>query len=344
MLNRLTAIGPATQLAVDGYASFEGHDDPPDIERNRALSERRQSATVTMLRDLGYTNVVAGAVHGHTHARDRLPIAAGGPTPGPGDVWLVARQGPPRPPPPRPRSAQPRSGGARPTRRPPSTRSRRPPAVRTVFRKIGVRVELVRSTFIRGEIYGEFDIETAAEQSLRPQRPACAAAAAPATRSTGSACFLLRLRLSEDRGAWEVTAEFRALDADLDGLAKMDQAHANQVRARHRWAPSASWRRSVFGRRQALPGGGRASWRSAAIALGASEPHPHPQADPPRRRAEGQRRHRRRGRHAPRSPTAEPQLSVLLDLEIAFSFDLGIVRVDPAHPVTTRYKAIGVRS
>ena len=38
------------------------------------------------------------------------------------------------------------------------------------------------------------------------------------------------------------------------------------------------------------------------------------------------------------------QVSVLLDLEVAFSFDLGIVRVDPAHPVTTRYKAIGVRS
>ena len=35
---------------------------------------------------------------------------------------------------------------------------------------------------------------------------------------------------------------------------------------------------------------------------------------------------------------------MLLDIEIAFTFDLGIVRVDPAHPVTTRYKAIGVRS
>ena len=97
-----------------------------------------------------------------------------------------------------------------------------------MFRKIGVRVELVRSTFIRGEIYGEFDIETAAEQSLaRNGQPALRNG--PRNPSDGICLFLLRLRLSEDRGAWEVTAEFRAIDADLDGLAKMDQAHANQT-------------------------------------------------------------------------------------------------------------------
>ncbi|HOF64064.1 MAG TPA: hypothetical protein PLL54_07150, partial [Dermatophilaceae bacterium] len=38
------------------------------------------------------------------------------------------------------------------------------------------------------------------------------------------------------------------------------------------------------------------------------------------------------------------QVVVLVDVEIAFSFDLTLVRVDPAHPIVTRYKAIGVRS
>src|SRR5690606_12060487 len=38
------------------------------------------------------------------------------------------------------------------------------------------------------------------------------------------------------------------------------------------------------------------------------------------------------------------QISILLDLEIAFSFDLELVRVDPAKPIVARYKAIGVRS
>ncbi|HQH90435.1 MAG TPA: hypothetical protein PLZ83_08700, partial [Dermatophilaceae bacterium] len=38
------------------------------------------------------------------------------------------------------------------------------------------------------------------------------------------------------------------------------------------------------------------------------------------------------------------QVTVLVDIEAAFSFDLTLVRVDPAHPIVTRYKAIGLRS
>ena len=339
MLDRLTAIGPATQLAVDGYASFEGHDDPPDIERNRALSERRQSATVTMLRDLGYTNVVAGAVHGHTHARDQLPIAAGGPTPGPATSgWWLARVHTTAPAAAEICTAEIRRRPAD----PPAAVDPKPPAPGRpdVFRKIGVRVELVRSTFIRGEIYGEFDIETAAEQSLaRNGQPALRSG--PRNPSDGICLFLLRLRLTEDRGAWEVTAEFRAIDADLDGLAKMDQAHANQVvldtlGALSIMAPLSSSAANLS------PAAG-AVVALGSIAVGASDLiHTHSLI------LRGGELKVSDGIVGADGTTtvadSGTQLSVLLDLEIAFSFDLGIVRVDPAHPVTTRYKAIGVRS
>ena len=166
-------------------------------------------------------------MHGHADARDQTAIVGGGPTPSPGSGgwWLarvysdpataaevciaeITRSAPPPPP-----AVDPK---------PPA--SQRPDC----FRKIGVRVEFVRSTFIRGEIYGEFDIETAAESALA-QGGQPALRNGPRNPSDGICTFLLRLRLSEDRGAWEVTGEFRALDADLDGLAKMDQAHANQT-------------------------------------------------------------------------------------------------------------------
>ena len=294
---------------------------------------------MTILHDLGYTNVVAGAVHGHVDARDQTAIVAGGPTPGPGTSgWWLARVYTSPPATAEICTAEIRRRAAD----PPAAVDPKPPSPGRpdVFRKIGVRVELVRSTFIRGEIYGEFDIETAAEQSLaRNGQPALRNG--PRNPSDGICLFLLRLRLSEDRGAWEVTAEFRAIDADLDGLAKMDQAHANQTVLDMLGALSIMAPLSASATNLSPAAGAVVALGS--IAVGASDLiHTHSLI------LRGGELKVSDGIVGADGTTtvadSGTQLSVLLDLEIAFSFDLGIVRVDPAHPVTTRYKAIGVRS
>ena len=341
MRDRKAAIGAGTLLTVDGYASFEGpgHDAPPDQDHNCDLSFRRQQAAMTILRDLGYSNVVAGAIHGHADARDQVPIVAGGPTPGPGTSgWWLARVFSPVAPAAETCTAEVRRLPAD----PPTAIDPTPPAPGRpdVFRKLGVRVELVRSTFIRAEIYGEFDIETAAEAAMaRNGQPAIRNG--PRNPSDGICLFLVRLRLTEDRGAWEITAEFRAADADLDGLAKMDQAHANQTAldilgALSIMAPlsaSASDLSPAAGAVVAL----------GSVAAGASDLiHTHSLI------LRGGELKVSDGIVGPDGATtvadSGTQVSILLDLEVAFSFDLGIVRVDPAHPVTTRYKAVGIRS
>ena len=195
MRDRLTLIGAGTQLIVDGYASFEGpsHNAPPDIQHNLDLSRRRQAAAITILNDLGYTNVSPGAVHGHADARDQIPIVAGGPTPAPGaSGWWLARVYTNVPAAAEVCTAEIRRRAAAP---PAAVDPTPPPRGRPdVFRKIGVRVEFVRSTFIRGEIYGEFDIETATESALaRNGQPALRNG--PRNPSDGICLFLLRLRL-----------------------------------------------------------------------------------------------------------------------------------------------------
>lgn len=341
MGDRLTLIGAGTQLVVDGYASFEGpgHDAPPDRQHNHDLSERRQAIATRILSDIGYTNVVPGAVHGHVDARDQIPIVEGGPTPGPGTSgWWLARVYTNAPAAPEVCTAEIRRRAADP---PAAVDPKPPPRGRPdVFHKIGVRVEFVRSTFIRGEIYGEFDIETAAESALaRNGQPALRNG--PRNPDDGICLFLLRLRLSEDRGAWEVTAEFRAKDADLDGLAKMDQAHANQAVLDILGALSIMAPLSASATNLSPAAGAVVALGS--IAVGASDLiHTHSLI------LRGGELKVSDGIVGADGTTtvadSGTQVSILLDLEIAFSFDLGIVRVDPAHPVTTRYKAIGVRS
>ncbi|MBG6240057.1 hypothetical protein IWX78_003048 [Mycetocola sp. CAN_C7] len=343
MSDRLAAIGAGTKLTVDGYASYEGDNSSPEQDDNRELSERRRDMAISILRRIGFTNVVQGAAFGHDPARTQAPLGPTGvtspPIPAAGaSGWWRARvySEPP---------AAPEICTAEIRRRatpPPTDTDPKPPAQQRpdCFRKIGVRVEFVRSTFIRGEIYGEFDIETAAESALqRNGQPALRTGAR--NPSDGICVFLLRLRLSEDRGAWEMTGEFRALDADLDGLAKMDQATANATALNILGALSilAPLTSSAT---QLSPAAG-AVVALGSVALGASDLiHTHTLI------LRGGELTVSDGIVGPDGTTtvadSGTQVSVLLDLEVVFSFDLGIVRVDQAHPVTTRYKAVGVRS
>jgi hypothetical protein len=335
---RLSVIGAATQLTVSGFASYEGDSTTAQEQRNRALSARRRDGMIAALRSVGYTNVVAGSADGTAAARAGTSID-GQPAPAAGSAsWWRARAVSADPP----ASITVTGELTRPAPTPPArtdptpTRSQPPDC----FHKIGVRVELVRSTFVRCEIYGEFDIETATEASLR-RRGQPALRSGPRNAADGVCTFLVRLRIAEDQGAWEVSGEFRAKEGDLDGLAEMTDSNANQVALDILGALSILAPLSASATELSPAAGAVVALGS--IALGASDLlHTH------RLTLRGAEIIVSQGILGADGITTVSQrgtqVTVLVDIEAAFSFDLTLVRVDPAHPIVTRYKAIGLRS
>ncbi len=344
MAGRLGQLGAGQLITVDGYASHEDPGSTAQDSHNLALSRRRMEAAIRALRGAGFTNVQAGTVHGSAFANSSatIPGLMDGVTPRPARGssywWLAVARWQPVP------AAEEvcRADITR-TVLPPSPRTDpRPPQSRRpdCFRKIGVRVEIVRDTLVRAEIYGEFDIETAAEASLARRGEAPLRSGAR-NASDGICLFLVRLRLSEDRAAWDVTAEFRAADQDLDGLAVMTEGEANPdtLNILGALAVMAPLTASAV---ELSPAAG-AIVALGSVALGASDVlHTHSLM------LRGGELVVSSGVLGPDGITAASdrgvQISILLDLEIGFSFDIGLVRVDPARPIKARYKAIGVRS
>ncbi len=340
----VTEIGANTPLTVSGYASWEGpqHDSAADAAYNVSLSERRRDVLIDLLTSQGFTNVTAAPTHsadGFDLAKSQTTSVEGtAPPPPAGDgVWWRARA--------TTAGNGPETVTARVRRvTPPGQHEvdQRPPdgGRPDCFRKIGVRVELLRGTFIRAEVYGEFDIETATETALAhhgqpPLRNG------PRNPSDGICTFLVRLRIAEDRDSWLVSAEFRAAEADLDGLAQMDRAHSNVTALNVLGAVSVLAPLSSAAAELSPAAGALVSL--GTVALGASS-----LIETQKIILRGGELVVSQGTIAPEgSATTDPRgttVAVLLDVEVTFTFDLTIVKVSPDHPVTTRYKAVGVKS
>jgi large repetitive protein len=326
---RRSVIGAGTQLTVEGFASFEGIEE--QAGHNLDLSTWRRDAMIEALRAAGYTNLVAGTAHGAT-------TAEGSTDPGASHWWhATATSG---------------AGAAaitvtadlhRDNTPPPHDDDPRPhePGRPDCFHLIGVRVELVRSTFVRCEVYGEFDIETATERRLAAHGTAPLRAGQRPNPSDGICTFLVRLRIAEDQGAWDISGEFRAKEGDLDGLAEMTDAQSNGVTlnilgALSILAPLTSAATELS------PAAG-AVVALGSVALGASD-----LIKTKRLTLRGGQVIVSQGVLGADGITTVSdqgtQVSILLDVEVAFWFDLTLIRIDPNMPVTTRYKAIGVRS
>ena len=151
----------------------------------------------------------------------------------------------------------------------------------------------------------------------------------------------MRLRIAEDQGSWVVNGEFRAAEGDLDGLAEMTDSQSNAATldilgALSILAPLTSSATELS------PAAG-AVVALGSIALGASD-----LIHTKRLTLRGAEVIVSQGVLGADGTTTVSdrgtQVSLLFDLEIAFWFDLTLVRVDPAKPIVTRYKAIGVRS
>lgn len=336
--SRRTDIG-ATQLVVDGFASYEDDDSTTKQAYNLALSQRRLDTCVEILRDLGY-DAVPGTAHGHDDARDGTAPDVGAPTPAPGaSAWWRARA----------RSQTPAAQTIRaelsrgPAAEPPEQRDPAPPTTGRpdCFRRIGVEVELIRTTFVRLEVWGEFDVQTAIEAALDEGDEPPLGGRGP-NPGDGLCAFRVRLRVATDGGSWEVFGDFRALEADLDGIWEgrdtdpgINATTLNVLGALAVTGPLAASAADLS------PAAGTLV-QLGAVALGAS--------DLVRTKVltlRGGEVVLSDGIIAPDGSTGTdrgPQVSVMLDVEVQFWFDLTIIRVPEDRPVRTRYQAVGVRS
>ena len=327
---RLSSVPAGTTWTVNGFASYEGPEQQPG--RNLLLSGRRLRAMKRILDDAGFSGVTEGTANGHGPAS-----APGVPDPA-GNRWWRAEAVPSTPPAALTVTADlHRDAVPTPVETDPPVHT---PARPDCFHKLGARVELVRSTFIRCEVYGEFDIETAAESRLAAhgEQPLRTGNRNP---SDGICLFLVRLRIAADRGSWLISGEFRAAEGDLDGLAEMRSSQANSVTlnvlgALSILAPLTSAATELS------PAAG-AVVALGSVALGASD-----LINTQRLTLRGAELIVSHGIIGPDGTTTTDdrgtQVSVLFDVEVAFSFDLTLVRVDANMPIVTRYKAIGVRS
>ena len=363
-LQRLNALPNGTTLQVDGFASYENDDSSTKQTYNQKLSERRRNVLLELLKKENLNNLFAaeglpaktfninssGIGHGHVNARDHIPFDKTLPN----DKLMV----------PAPAETSGEWWRARIIAVPPSavdtsltTTLSHPsivpntPATEVVpsapkkpdcFRKLGFAVELTRGTFVRAEVWGEFDVQTAAENRLSEN----GAGALPArdNPSDGICTFLVRFKIAEDRSSWETKAEFRAINTDKDGLAQVknaagDNSALNMLGAVTTLAPLLSAITPPSPKAGELVPLAVATGVVAGIgAAGVIKTHEvtlyggelvvtNGLVDP----ASGD---------GPR----DTQVSIMLDVETALSFDLVIVKVPADKPIRTRYKAVGVRS
>ncbi len=322
---------PGATWTIDAYASYEGK--PERRAHNQALSERRRAVLQAILAELGVTNVTLGTAHGHDAA---VSPAVGQPASGSGE-WRRATVNT--------TAGVTLTGSATLDR--PATPAVVSPDVDPVpnepgrpdcFRKIGVRVRIEQDIFTRLEIYGEFDIETAAESQL----PA-ATNDLPANPSDGIVSFLVGLKLAADRSSWEVRGEFRGDDADVDGLVKWadtigDDTALNILGGVAIMAPLMATATPptadgvdlvpvvLIGATAGALGAASVLKTHSLILRGVELVVADTLIDAT-------------DTTGPTRTTA----TLLFDIETKFSFDAGIIEIDPTKPVTTRYKAIGVR-
>ena len=213
-----------------------------------------------------------------------------------------------------------------------NTPARQPPP--SCFRRIGVRVELLRSSFIRAEVWGELDFSSAAGQ-VQPglELP-------PADNpADGIVDFLARMRITEDRQAWSVEAEVKAHQGDKDGLYQRKRGDGipdpviDGVGAMAVIAPltaAVSSLSPAAGAAVALVGAGLGAsgtvMTTQAITLyGVDVLVSHGIVG-----ASGE----------VGDPSAGERVSVLFDVETQFMVDVKIIRT--TKPVKARYKAIGM--
>lgn len=330
-------IPHGTHIEVDGYASYEA---TTSDQWNKDLSARRRSAAIAILKDAGFTDVQPGTAtgddtaHAHTWPATAATNPATAAPPESEGFWWLARA--------RVSAFAPVTVGGHlhaevshwSNDTPPAENTPARPAPPSCFRRIGVRVELLRSSFIRAEVWGELDVSSAAGQ-VKPGLDL------PPGGNPGDGIvdFLARMRITEDRQAWSVEAEVKSHAGDVDGLYQRKRGDGipdpviDGVGAMAVIAPltaAVSSLSPAAGAAVALVGAGLGAsgtvMRTQEITLyGVDVLVSHGIVG-----ASGE----------VGDPSAGERVSVLFDVETQFMVDVKIIRT--TQPVKARYKAIGM--
>lgn len=235
-LGQLAGAGSLPNVRVDAHASFES---PDQAEEDLKLSERRLEIALAAIGSLA--NVTHRATHGQTVAaalklrarpEDRVVVVATSTTqPAAGASLSVSRERRPAPSVPAPREPSP----------PPKPEQKKPPGV---FRRVGIRVKVIRNTPVLVELTGQLDFETALESSLRnpavqPPLPTggalelkpSSAAVAGANPNPKDGVVDFRLTVVHDPAthAWTETLAIGAHPDDINGLLQLTNQRGASV-------------------------------------------------------------------------------------------------------------------
>lgn len=324
----LATLPAGSHVDIEGFASYDGYNDSDAIARNQSLSKRRAEGLAHLLAQL--PNLVVNPVTFRGFDASFADQAAGRPTywkavatykaTAPIDETLTAvlrRDATADPPLP-----------VTPTDPEPAR-----PGFPDWFHRVGLKMRLERSDVVLLEINGEIDIRTAAERSLASNDPQ-ATLPPPTNPNDGISQFVLRLDLDRTSSDWKVTAAFKAIDADTDGLWKIERAPAN-LRGVNTLGAYAALGPILAAVAPASPASGDvvplvlASGAATGLALADVLKTKHVILHG--------------GELVVSHGSKGTDYVVLLDLETAIGFDASVIKVDLTKPITTRYKALGLK-
>ena len=332
--DELLALGASDAVTIRGFASYDGDDTKADY--NEALSRRRAEGLQAKLQAARTAAGQPALSIGPVQA-DGFATSKANPTEPRTGFWKAVAS-----------YNQPSTSTDTSTttlRRPPAEEPAPPvtptdaeparPAFPDWFHRIGLRVRLERGDVVLAEINGEIDLRTAAERSLASNDPQ-AQLPPPVGASDGISQFVLRLDLDKAASEWKVTAAFKAVDADTNGLWDIDRpTGAAGIRAVNTLGAYAALGPLLAAVAPASP----ASGEVVPLAITAGAATGLAVADVIKTKEVILHGGELIVTHAP----AGTDYVVLLDLEAAVGFDAGPVRVDLDKPITTRYRAIGLK-
>jgi hypothetical protein len=228
-----------------------------------------------------------------------------------------------------------------------------PPSPPSWFRMLGCKVRIVRNTFVACEVFGKFDIQTAAENRLAGNlggNPQLAPGQPLGAANTGDGLIDIRVvvQIDDATDTVSVIGYFGADPADIDGLYLWGTLPNQPV------TPDPGFARNFFGTTIVFmpllsATAGAVANEGALTELAVTGAM---LAIPAAIAGLGWVKIERviwyGGEIAVRVRPAGPELTILLDLETALSLDLRIggktlIEISRQAPLTVRYKAVGIR-
>lgn len=356
----LQSLPAGASITVKGYASFEGDDSEQKRVYNTDLARRRALGLRAIIEKLEEEPALQAKNFNLTHAAEMTnwtsqgfpdvstrriwwkAVASWTPTNTQGTITdgIVRRAAVQPPPTPTPiKVIDP----------PPPA----PPSPPSWFRMLGAKVRIVRNTFVACEVFGKFDIQTAAENrlagnlgsnpQLAPGRPIGAA-------NTGDGLIDIRVvvQIDDATDTVSVIGYFGADPADIDGLFLWGTLPNEPV------TPDPGFARNFFGTTIVFmpllsAAAGAVANEGALMELAVTGAM---LAIPATIAGLGWVKIERviwyGGELAVRVRPTGPEVTILLDLETALSLDLRIgglrlIEISRTAPLVVRYKAVGIR-